>query len=55
MLSAIASVYSTVDNETEIPEEEIDRIMSHILDPLGCFYRFSLPKSQLGRVVQDTK
>jgi len=55
MLSAIASVYGTVDNETEIPEEEIDRIMSHILDPLGCFYRFSLPKSQLGRVVKDTE
>ncbi|HUV06962.1 MAG TPA: oxidoreductase [Spirochaetia bacterium] len=53
MLSAIGSIYSISEKESELPEEEIERIVSHILDPLGCFYRFSLPKSQLGRVVQD--
>jgi hypothetical protein len=41
--------------EKILSEEEIDKLMSNILDPLGCFYRFSLPKSQLGRVVVDTK
>jgi F420-non-reducing hydrogenase small subunit len=55
MLSALASVYGLTDRESEIEEEEIDKLMSNILDPLGCFYRFSLPKSQLGRVVVDTK
>jgi F420-non-reducing hydrogenase small subunit len=55
MLSAIASIYSISDKETDITEEEIEKIMDQILDPLGCFYRFSLPKSQLGRVVKDTE
>ena len=55
MLSALASVYGLTDRESEMSEEEIDKLMSNILDPLGCFYRFSLPKSQLGRVVSDTK
>ncbi len=55
MLSAIASIYEVGDGESEIPEEEIERTMNQIIDPLGCFYRFSLPKSQLGRVVQDAR
>jgi len=53
MLSAIASVYNVVENENELPEQAIEKLMSQIMDPLGCFYRFSLPKSQLGRVVKD--
>jgi F420-non-reducing hydrogenase small subunit len=55
MLSALASVYGMTNKESELSEEEIDTLMSSILDPLGCFYRFSLPKSQLGRVVVDRK
>ena len=55
MLSALASVYGLTNRESEMAEEEIDKLMSGILDPLGCFYRFSLPKSQLGRVVQDVQ
>jgi F420-non-reducing hydrogenase small subunit len=53
MLSALASVYGLTDREHEMSEDEIDKLMGGILDPLGCFYRFSLPKSQLGRVVKD--
>jgi len=55
MLSALASIYQISDKENELAEEQIERIMSQITDPLGCFYRFSLPKSELGRVVKDTK
>ena len=55
MLSALASIYKVADKETQMDEEDIEKIMSSILDPLGCFYRFSLPKSQLGRVVKDTE
>jgi F420-non-reducing hydrogenase small subunit len=55
MLSALASVYGLTDRESEMSEEDIDKLMSGILDPLGCFYRFSLPKSQLGRVVKDVE
>ena len=55
MLSALASVYGMTGKESELPEEEIEKLMDGIVDPLGCFYRFSLPKSQLGRVVRDVQ
>ncbi len=54
MLSALASIYSISDKENELSEEQIEKIIGQIIDPLGYFYRFSLPKSQLGRVVKDT-
>ena len=43
LLSAVASV---VDADTE---EEARRIVSDIPDPIGTFYRFSLPASMLHR------
>lgn len=55
MLSALASIYGMTDKESELSEEDIIKLMSRIRDPLGTFYRFSLPKSQLGRVVKDKK
>lgn len=42
-LSAIASVVDAKD------ESEIDRIFSNIVDPVGTFYRYSLPASQMHR------
>jgi len=55
MLSAISSLYGLTDRETEMSEEQIEKLMSQILDPLGFFYRYSLPKSELGRVVEERK
>lgn len=55
MLSAIASVCTISADETNLDEVDIEKLMSQIIDPLGCFYRFSLAKSQLGRVVKDTE
>ena len=43
MVSAIASVIDSAD------PEEIDRIIATIPDPVGTFYRFSLPDSMLRR------
>ncbi|MGA1825638.1 MAG: oxidoreductase [bacterium] len=54
MLSALAAIYNIGDKENELSEEQIEKIISQIVDPLGYFYRFSLPKSELGRVVKDT-
>lgn len=53
MLSAIASILNITDRETEIGEEEIEKLVSQLKDPLGTFYRFTMPKSLLARVVQD--
>ncbi len=55
MLSAIASILNITDRETEISEEEIEKLVSQLRDPLGTFYRFTMPKSLLGRVVEDKK
>jgi F420-non-reducing hydrogenase small subunit len=43
LLSAVSSV---VDADTE---EEAARIVGEIADPIGTFYRFSLPSSLLHR------
>lgn len=47
-LSALASIMDTND------ETEMDRIVQSIVDPAGTFYRFSLPKSILGRRRMET-
>lgn len=44
MLSALASVIDATD------EDEIRAIIDQIVDPVGTFYRFSLPSSMLRRV-----
>jgi F420-non-reducing hydrogenase small subunit len=43
MMSAVASVIASKD------PVEIDRIMNGIVDPVGTFYRFSLPHSLMRR------
>ena len=45
-LSAVASLADSND------EEEIERILSKIVDPVGTFYRYSLPDSLLHRYYQ---
>jgi F420-non-reducing hydrogenase small subunit len=53
MLSALASILKVSSVESEIPEEEIEKLMEKIRDPLGTLYRFTLPKSLLKRVVKE--
>ena len=45
-LSAIASIVDSND------EAEIEKILSHIVDPGGTFYRYSLPSSLLHRTIE---
>ena len=42
-LSGIASIVECTD------EDEIETTIGKVVDPLGTFYRFSLPSSLLGR------
>jgi F420-non-reducing hydrogenase small subunit len=46
MASALASVIDSID------EAEVEKILDTVADPLGTFYRFSLPASLLRRVQQ---
>ncbi len=46
-VSAIASILS-FDKEKEMREEEMERILDKIKDPIGTFYMYSLPGSLLG-------
>jgi len=50
MLSALASVLG-VENEENMSEEEIRKLVDQVKDPLGTFYRYTLPRSLINRRV----
>lgn len=51
MISAIASILG-VEEEGQMSEEEVARIIDGIKDPVGNFYRFTLPTALLNRKVR---
>jgi F420-non-reducing hydrogenase small subunit len=53
MLSAITSILAISENETQLSEKDIEKLVSQVKDPLGTFYRFSMPKSLLRRAVKE--
>ena len=53
MLSAITSILAISENETQLSERDIEQLVSQIKDPLGTFYRFSMPKSLLRKAVKE--
>ncbi|HDP96663.1 MAG TPA: oxidoreductase [Euryarchaeota archaeon] len=55
MLSALASVFNIRDDESQIDEIEIEKLLDQIKDPLGTFYAFTLPKSLLRRTFTEKK
>ncbi len=52
MISAIASILG-IEGEENTSEEEVEKLMSKVIDPVGTFYRFSLPTSLLMRKRKD--
>ena len=42
MISAIASILG-VENEKDLSEDDVEKLINQIKDPVGTFYRFSLP------------
>ena len=48
MVSAIASILG-VEDEKDLSDEYIEKLMEQIVDPAGTFYRYSLPNSLLRR------
>jgi F420-non-reducing hydrogenase small subunit len=48
ILGLFATIFGI--KEEDLSEEEVKKLFTHIKDPLGTFYRFTLPKSMLRKV-----
>jgi F420-non-reducing hydrogenase small subunit len=48
MVSAIASLLG-VENEKDLPESDVEKLVDQIKDPVGIFYRFSFPVALINR------
>ncbi len=51
MLSALASIMGLETEQEHYTDEEVEKLMSQIKDPVGTFYMYSLPSSILRRKV----
>ena len=50
MMSALASILG-IDGEEKMSEEEIDKLIDEIVDPVGTFYKYGLPSAIINRKV----
>lgn len=51
MLSALASILGLENEQDHYSQEDVDKLISQIKDPVGTFYMYSLPSSILRRKV----
>jgi F420-non-reducing hydrogenase small subunit len=51
MISALASILGVENEQEHSGEEDVDKLMNQIKDPVGTFYMYSLPSSFLRRKV----
>ena len=50
MISSIASILG-IEGEESMSEEEIEKLISEVVDPVGTFYKYTLPTSLINRKV----
>jgi F420-non-reducing hydrogenase small subunit len=50
MISALASILG-IENEEKMSEEEVQKLIDQIVDPVGTFYKYTLPASIINRRV----
>ncbi len=50
MISGLASILG-IEGEENMTEEEIDKLIADIVDPIGTFYKYTLPTSIINRKV----
>jgi F420-non-reducing hydrogenase small subunit len=50
MISALASILG-VEGEEGMSDEEVDKLIKQIVDPVGTFYKYTLPTSIINRKV----
>jgi len=51
MISAIASILG-IEGEEEMSDEEVEKMISDVVDPVGTFYKYTLPTSIINRKVK---
>jgi F420-non-reducing hydrogenase small subunit len=51
MISALASILGLEEEKGQYSEEDVEKLMGQIKDPIGTFYMYSLPASILRRKV----
>ncbi|MCJ7424916.1 oxidoreductase [Candidatus Bathyarchaeota archaeon] len=51
MMSALASIMGLEEEKDKYTDEDVEKLMSQIKDPVGTFYMYSLPSSILRRKV----
>ena len=52
MISAIASILG-VENEKDLSEDDVEKLLNQIKDPVGTFYRFTLPVALINRRIEE--
>ena len=50
MISALASILG-IEGEEKMSDEEVDKLIDQVVDPVGTFYKYSLPASIINRKV----
>ena len=50
MISALASILG-IEGEEKMSDEEVDKLIDKVVDPVGTFYKYSLPASIINRKV----
>jgi F420-non-reducing hydrogenase small subunit len=51
MMSALASILGLEGEQEHYTNEDVEKLMDQIKDPVGTFYMYSLPSSLLRRKV----
>jgi len=51
MISALASILGLEEEKEKYTEEDVEKLMSQVKDPIGSFYMYALPASILKRKV----
>jgi F420-non-reducing hydrogenase small subunit len=51
MISALAAILGLEEEKEKYTEEEVEKLIRQIKDPIGTFYMYSLPSSILRRKV----
>jgi len=50
MMSALASILG-IEGEEKMSDEEVQKLIDEVVDPIGTFYKYGLPNALINRRV----